>query len=137
MEARATSFGKVLEVLGETPVASEPGESSRDNPAAREDNEALHVVAPLGKRVTFEQPSSGTPCACQTKINCFSTPPIRHYPTAPPMMTSTGYETTSISSRCNSLGCRRVMRSGAAMLGMLGGAVAAVTLIEALSRSCL
>jgi len=31
----AQSFGKVLEVLGETPVASEPGESALDPPAAR------------------------------------------------------------------------------------------------------
>ena len=40
-------FGKVFEVLGETPVASESGESALDNPAARQDDEALHVVAPL------------------------------------------------------------------------------------------
>jgi hypothetical protein len=41
------SFGKVLEVLGETPVASEPGESALDHPAARQDDKALPVVAPL------------------------------------------------------------------------------------------
>ena len=33
-------FHKVYEVLGETPVASEPGESALDNPAARQDDEA-------------------------------------------------------------------------------------------------
>jgi hypothetical protein len=50
MKARVTNgqgFGKVFEVLGETPVASEPGESALDNPAARQDDEALPVVAPL------------------------------------------------------------------------------------------
>jgi hypothetical protein len=40
-------FGKVLEVLGETPVSAEPGEGALDHPAAREDDEALHVVAAL------------------------------------------------------------------------------------------
>jgi len=51
MEARVTKaprgFGKVLEVLGETPVASEPGESALDHPATRQDDETLRVVAPL------------------------------------------------------------------------------------------
>jgi hypothetical protein len=40
-------FGKVLEVLGETPVSSEPGEGALDHPAARQDDKALHIVAPL------------------------------------------------------------------------------------------
>ncbi len=40
-------FGKVLEVLGKTPVSAEPGEGALDHPAARQDDEALHVVAPL------------------------------------------------------------------------------------------
>jgi len=51
MEARVTKvargFGKVLEVLGETPVSSEPREGALDHPAARQDDEALHVVVPL------------------------------------------------------------------------------------------
>src|SRR5271166_4662613 len=40
-------FGQVLEVLGETPVSSKPGEGALDHPAARHDDEALPVVAPL------------------------------------------------------------------------------------------
>jgi hypothetical protein len=32
----AQGFGKVLEVLGETPVASEPGEGALDHPTARQ-----------------------------------------------------------------------------------------------------
>jgi Ecdysteroid kinase-like family len=56
MEARVTGgegneggqgFSKVLEVLGETPASSEPGEGALDHPAARQDDEAPHVVAPL------------------------------------------------------------------------------------------
>ena len=43
----AQGFGKVLEVLGETPVASEPGEGALDHPTARPNDEALRVVAPL------------------------------------------------------------------------------------------
>src|SRR6266446_4939337 len=40
-------FREVLKVLGETPVASEPGEGAFHHPAARQNDEALHVVAPL------------------------------------------------------------------------------------------
>src|ERR1700751_5103846 len=40
-------FGEVLEVLGETPVSSEPGESTLNHPAARQDDEPLNVVPPL------------------------------------------------------------------------------------------
>jgi len=51
MEARVTKvarvLGKVLEILGETPVSPEPGESKLDDPAAGQDDEALCVVAPL------------------------------------------------------------------------------------------
>ena len=43
-------FGKVLKVLGVTPVSAEPGEGALDHPAARQDDEALHVVAPLDDR---------------------------------------------------------------------------------------
>src|SRR5216683_3590524 len=32
-------FGKVLEVLGKTPVSAEPGEGALDHPAARQDDE--------------------------------------------------------------------------------------------------
>jgi hypothetical protein len=43
MEARVTKvdrgFGKVLEILGETPVASEPGEGALDHPAVRQHDE--------------------------------------------------------------------------------------------------
>jgi hypothetical protein len=34
-------FGKVLEILGETPVSAEPGEGALDHPAARQDDEAV------------------------------------------------------------------------------------------------
>src|SRR5271165_505897 len=40
-------FGKVFEVLGETPVSSEPGEGALDHPTVRENDEALRVVARL------------------------------------------------------------------------------------------
>ena len=40
-------FGEVLEVLGETPIAAETGKGALDHPAARQDDEALRVVAPL------------------------------------------------------------------------------------------
>jgi hypothetical protein len=43
----AQGFGKILEVPGETPVASEPGEGALDHPAARQDDKALPVVARL------------------------------------------------------------------------------------------
>jgi len=43
----ATVTRKVLEVLGETPVSSEPGEGALDHPTARQNDEAPHVVAPL------------------------------------------------------------------------------------------
>jgi hypothetical protein len=43
----AQGFGKILEVFGKTTVASEPGESALDHPAARQDDEALHVFAAL------------------------------------------------------------------------------------------
>ena len=49
-------FGKVFEVLVETPVASEPGESALDNPAARQDDEAL--MSSL--RLTISIRSGGT-----------------------------------------------------------------------------
>ena len=39
-------FSNVLEILGQTPVASEPGEGALGHPAARQDDKALHVVAP-------------------------------------------------------------------------------------------
>jgi hypothetical protein len=43
-------FGEVLEILGKPPVASEPGEGALDYAAARQDDEAFHVVAPLDNR---------------------------------------------------------------------------------------
>ena len=39
-------FGKVLEILCKTPVSSEPGEGTLDQPAARQDDETRHVGAP-------------------------------------------------------------------------------------------
>ena len=39
-------FGKVLEILGVTPVSSEPGEGALDHSAPRQDD-ALRVVVPL------------------------------------------------------------------------------------------
>jgi len=50
MEARATKAPRVSARFSkslETPVASEPGESALDHRAARQDDEALRVVAPL------------------------------------------------------------------------------------------
>ena len=51
IEARVTKggqgFREVLEVLGEAPVAPEPGEGALDHPAARQDDEALYIVAPF------------------------------------------------------------------------------------------
>ena len=43
----ATVTRKVLEVLGEKPVSSEPGEGALNHPAARQNDEAPHVVALL------------------------------------------------------------------------------------------
>src|SRR6516162_4053699 len=43
-------FREVLKVLGETPVASEPGGGAFHHPAARQGDEALHVVTPLDDR---------------------------------------------------------------------------------------
>jgi hypothetical protein len=43
----ARGFGKVLEVLSETPVSTEPRECTLNHLAARQDSEALHIVAPL------------------------------------------------------------------------------------------
>jgi hypothetical protein len=40
-------FREVLKVPSETPVASEPGEGALDHPTARQNDEALRVVAPL------------------------------------------------------------------------------------------
>jgi hypothetical protein len=40
----------VLEVLGEAPVAPEPGKGALDYPKAWQDDEALHIVAPLVDR---------------------------------------------------------------------------------------
>ena len=50
------SFRKVLEILGETPVASEPGEGALDHPAARQNDKALYVVV----RLTISRRSRGT-----------------------------------------------------------------------------
>ena len=44
------SFRKILEILGETPVAREPGEGALDHPAARQHDETLFLVAPLDDR---------------------------------------------------------------------------------------
>src|SRR4051794_816029 len=40
-------LGEVLEVLGETPVSSEPGKGTLNHPPARQHDKTLHVVAPL------------------------------------------------------------------------------------------
>ena len=51
MQARVTKggrgLGKVLEILGETLVASEPGKGALDHPTARQGAEALRAVASL------------------------------------------------------------------------------------------
>jgi hypothetical protein len=39
--------GEVLEVFGKTPIPSEPGKGTLHHPAARQYDEAPHVVAPL------------------------------------------------------------------------------------------
>ena len=54
----ARGFGKILEALGETPIASEPGESALDHPAARQDDEALPFM--LSLRLTISARSGGT-----------------------------------------------------------------------------
>ena len=55
-------FGEVLEILGETPVAPEPGEGALDHPAARQHDKAFHVVAPFddlrAQRGTFATAAS-------------------------------------------------------------------------------
>src|SRR5262245_58591722 len=43
----AEVVGDGLEILGEAAVAAEPGEGSFNHPAARQHDEAFHVVAPL------------------------------------------------------------------------------------------
>jgi hypothetical protein len=53
-------FGKVLEVLGETPVSSEPGEGTLDHPAARQDDEAKPFMSSL--RLTI------SPCAAAAPL---------------------------------------------------------------------
>jgi hypothetical protein len=40
-------FGEVLEILGEAPVAHEPGKGALDHPTTRQHDEALYVVVPL------------------------------------------------------------------------------------------
>ena len=44
-------FGEVLEILGETPVSSEPGEGALDYPTARQHDEALFAAYAGGGRV--------------------------------------------------------------------------------------
>jgi hypothetical protein len=51
----AQGFGKILEVFGKTTVASEPGESALDHPAARQDDEAMFSL-----RLTISVRSGGT-----------------------------------------------------------------------------
>jgi hypothetical protein len=40
-------FSKVIEILGKPSVAPDPGEGALNDPAARQHDEALHVVVPL------------------------------------------------------------------------------------------
>jgi hypothetical protein len=40
----ATGFGKVLEILGKTPVSSEPGEGVLQHPAPRQNDEAPRLL---------------------------------------------------------------------------------------------
>jgi len=49
-------FGKVFEILGKTPVSSEPREGASDSLAAWQDDEAVHVVP----RLTISVRSRGT-----------------------------------------------------------------------------
>jgi hypothetical protein len=77
--------------LGETPVAPEPRESSLDHSAARQDDEALHVVAPIddlhAQQRNVCHPSVNLPCFPQPR--CSSKPArvgrgytdmIQHFP---------------------------------------------------------
>jgi hypothetical protein len=68
---------------------------------------------------------------CQMKTSYRCAKPIKS------VATSTAFRTNSTSSRCNSRNCLRNEVWRAAMLGLLGGTVAAVTLIEAFARSWL
>jgi len=40
-------FGEVHEIFVQAPASSEPGKGALDHPARRQNNEALHVIAPL------------------------------------------------------------------------------------------
>jgi hypothetical protein len=59
----AKGFGMVLEVLGKTPVSPEPGESPLDDPAMRQDDEALmsSLRLTISMRNNF---ATATPCSC-------------------------------------------------------------------------
>jgi hypothetical protein len=61
MQARVTKVGRVSarfsKILGETPVASEPGERALDDPAARQNDEAPDMSS---LRLTISMRSSGT-----------------------------------------------------------------------------
>jgi sRNA-binding protein len=59
--------GEVLEILGEAAVAAEPGEGSFNHPAARQHDEALHVVAPLD-----DLELKAKRAVASTKANCRS-----------------------------------------------------------------
>ena len=56
------SCGEILEVLGEPPVASEPGEGALDHPAARQDDEAalssLRLAISMRSRGAFATAAS-------------------------------------------------------------------------------
>jgi hypothetical protein len=80
-EARATKAPRALEVFGETPVSSEPGE---DHPAARQDDKALHVVTPLEPSIVrssfcrpgVRMPSHGAREAAQRALAEANQPPL-------------------------------------------------------------
>jgi hypothetical protein len=110
----------------------------RGGDAARRSSQPIYSIVGAEDRlskidqVRNRQPSSGIPCACPMTARS------RYAKSTKPAATSTRFQDDLdfIKVQLARLPTRNEVWR-AAMLGMLGGAVAAVTLIEAFSRSCL